>query len=139
MFDCSNHPIPPEVFEACERLGKLLAQTDENMPPPQWVQSLFQRALREGYGGDHNGLRCRIAWKLRDDADQWHRQRRRTGWDIADALEPLLEVRAEATALLRESAAVNDGAACPFLPGEVVEIVLAEVRRFLQWGGRRRA
>jgi hypothetical protein len=131
--------IPPTQWAAAAVCGKLVAQgileRDEMLP------DLCLAALRRGYCGDLIGLRTRLAWRVREEADIWRTRRNKAAASIRYTLAPLLLNLEPAPALFASAEHVNREAGEPFLPSEVGAIVREEVAAELRrraWQGRGR-
>lgn len=125
---------PPELAQACEDAGCLVAQ--RILGWEDIVTSLHDAAVRGGYQGCLSGLRARIAWAVREAADRWETRRDRAEWDIRHGLRPRLERHEPFASLLAEAERINAAAGHPLLTHEVRFFVIEAMRAQLAFEAR---
>lgn len=97
-----HHADPETPWRAAAALGKLVAQGV--MAQTEASASL---AAAPAPGAECSGWRARREWRLADAAAAWARARRRTAWNVAESLRPLLAARAPLAALKAAAAAAD--------------------------------
>lgn len=115
--------IPPIQEAAAATFGKLVAQGV--VESKDAVESLYEAAIKAGYQGDQAGLRTRLWWRVRDNADEWHNRRIRADVLIRRDLAPMLdaEPRIPAMEIWREAQRQNARHGEPFLSTELFSLV----------------
>lgn len=126
-----HHLDPPELHQACEDAGCLVAQGI--LEERDVVASLHDATIRGGYQGDPMGLRSRIAWAVQESADAWGIRRDKAEWAIRNGIQPLLDAREKSAVILAKAESINRNAGRPLLRTEVTRTVeaamLAHIRR----------
>lgn len=131
---------PPAQIAAAEAIGRARALLPDPEPvPDDLVDGLVRAGQRAGYRGDLSGLRCRLAWAIRDAEAAERARRDRAARFVRQTIEPLLDRWAPPHHVFAAAAEEARGHGDALRPWEVQAIVEeAMARRLAARPGRGR-